>query len=178
MLFIIPYQKVYAASVSQLFHDAIHAITDDVYSLPQRQAWSKAPRSHYYWHKRLSNSQTWLMIDDNQLEQGRAKCCGFINVARDYKNLGYIEHLYVHSDYQHQGIARCLYLCLQEWAVEQGFPRLSVDASKLSKSLFLQQGFKLRHRSYQEKSGQVIMGFLMEKVLDEKRLEPRREPQV
>lgn len=166
MLSIIPYQKAYAASVSQLFHDAIHAITDEAYSLPQRQAWSRGPRSTYHWHKRLSNSQTWLMVDNSQLHEGLPLCCGFINIETDYVHQGYIDSLYVHPQYQHQGVAKRLVLCLLDWACSQQFPLLSVDASILSKPLFLQQGFKQVHRSYQEKSGQVIMGFLMEKVLD------------
>ncbi|MCL1125015.1 GNAT family N-acetyltransferase [Shewanella surugensis] len=165
MLFIIPYTKEYASCVSQLFHDAIHAIDDDVYSVLHQQAWSKAPRSNYHWQKRLSNSQTWLMLDDTQLYQARPRCCGFINVEIGYVSRGYIDSLYVHPNYQHRGIATRLYLCLQDWASAQGFTRLSVDASVLSKPLFLSQGFKQVHRSYQEKSGQVIMGFLMEKGL-------------
>ncbi|WP_299495508.1 GNAT family N-acetyltransferase [uncultured Shewanella sp.] len=169
MLSIIPYQKAYAASISQLFHDAIHHIGEDVYSLEQQRAWSKAPRSNYHWHKRLSKSQTWLMTDNNQLNKGLAQCCGFINVETGFIGRGYIDSLYVHPKYQHQGVGKRLLCCLQEWACLQHYPTLSVDASILSKPLFLQQGFRQMHRSYQEKSGQVIMGFLMEKTLSVKR---------
>ncbi|ABZ75927.1 GCN5-related N-acetyltransferase [Shewanella halifaxensis HAW-EB4] len=165
MLKLIPYRKEYAAEVSVVAHIAINQISDDVYSAEERTAWSFAPRSSYHWHKRLSRSQTWLMIDEQRLASGRAFCCGFINLETDFNSRGYIDSLYVHPDYQGRGVAKRLYSALALWAIEHEYDELFVDASKLSKSLFASMGFKLRHRSYQEKRGVVIMGYYMSKVL-------------
>ncbi|MGS0681803.1 GNAT family N-acetyltransferase [Shewanella sp. 125m-7] len=161
MLKLIPYQKSYAADISVLAHKAINQISDDIYSLDEKMAWSFAPRSQYHWHKRLSRSQTWLMVDDQPIGAGGAFCCGFINLETQFNSRGYIDSLYVHPDYQGQGIAKSLYKALALWATEHNYPELFVDASKLSKPLFESEGFKLRHRSYQEKRGVVIMGFYM-----------------
>ncbi|WOT06188.1 GNAT family N-acetyltransferase [Shewanella youngdeokensis] len=165
MLKIIPYQKCYARQVSQLYHLAINSIENSVYSQAEKQAWSYAPRSEYHWHKRLSRSKSWLMIDDERTQLGLPVCCGMINIETHFHSLGYIDSLYVHPDYQRQGIAAALFNQLQSWARITKVRELSVDASKLSKPLFLTHGFKQRHRSYQEKRGQIIMGFLMSKPL-------------
>lgn len=165
MLKLIPYRKEYAAAVSDVVHTAINQITDDVYSAEERMAWSFAPRSSYHWHKRLSRSQTWLMIDEQRIESGRAFCCGFINLETDFNSRGYIDSLYVHPDFQGQGVARRLYSALALWAIEHEYAELSVDASILSKPLFEAMGFKMKHRSYQEKRGVVIMGYYMSKAL-------------
>lgn len=165
MLRIISYSKRYAVQVSHLFHLAINAIDDDVYSLAEKQAWSHSPRSSYHWHKRLSRSKTWLMIDDERNVEGVPLCCGFINLETDFNTRGYIDSLYVHPDFQHQGIAAALFVQLQTWATTANIRDLSVDASKLSKPIFLSHGFRIHHRSYQEKRDQIIMGYLMSKAL-------------
>lgn len=165
MLKLIPYQKQYATQVSQLFHRAINAIDEDVYSKIEQQAWSYSPRSRYHWHKRLTRSKTWLMIDSTQYHDGASLCCGVINLETQFDSRGYIDSLYVHPDFQHQGIATALLAELEAWAIAANIDSLSVDASKLSKPLFLAHGFKQLHRSYQEKRGQIIMGFLMRKPL-------------
>ncbi|MCL1093681.1 GNAT family N-acetyltransferase [Shewanella kaireitica] len=165
MLKIIPYHKHYAAQVSQLFHLAINAIDEDVYPKIEQQAWSYSPRSSYHWHKRLTRSKTWLMIDSAQHLDGVPLCCGVINLETHYHSRGYIDSLYVHPNFQHQGIAAALLTELEVWAIAANIETLSVDASKLSKPLFLAHGFKQLHRSYQDKRGQIIMGFLMSKPL-------------
>lgn len=165
MLRIIPYSKCYALQVSQLFHLAINAIDDDVYSFAEKQAWSFAPRSSYHWHKRLSRSKAWLMIDESRDVQGNPLCCGMVNLETHFHSRGYIDSLYVHPSFQHQGIAAALFSQLQTWAISANISHLSVDASKLSKPLFLSHGFRLHHRSYQEKRGQIIKGYLMSKAL-------------
>ena len=167
MLKLIPYQKSYAAEVAILAHIAICDVSDSVYSEEEKSAWSFAPRSAYHWHKRLSKSQTWLMVDDKHIGAGKAFCCGFINLETQFNSRGYIDSLYVHPDYQRRGIAKQLYVALEQWASLQKIDELSVDASKVSKPLFESVGFKVRHRSYQEKRGVVIMGYYMLKQLIE-----------
>ncbi len=164
-LSLIPYRACYAQSVSQIFHDAIHYIDDEIYSKEQKRAWSPKPRSSYHWHKRLTRSKTWLVVDEAMIEGAHPKCCGFINVETHFNNRGYIDSLYVHPAYQHSGIGHTLYEALEVWALEQQYPSLTVDASLLSKWLFLSHGFKVQHKSYQEKLGQIFMGFLMSKAL-------------
>ncbi|MDB2387285.1 GNAT family N-acetyltransferase [Shewanella sp.] len=164
MLTIIPYHRMYAAQVSQLCHVAINAIDDSQYSEADRRAWSFAPRSDYHWHKRLTRTQTWLMVDEQP--DAPTQCCAVINLETHFHRRGYIDSLYVAPQYQHQGVAKALLTVLENWALQAGIDCLSVDASKLSKPLFLAHGFKQRRRSYQEKNGQVIMGFLMYKSLN------------
>ena len=165
MYSVIPYRAAYAQSISQLFHDAIHAIDEAQYSLADKSAWSAKPRSAYHWHKRMTRSKAWLVIDTRAMHDGLPLCCGFINIEMGFHSRGYIDSLYVHPEYQGKGVAKVLYQALELWSREQGYKELSVDASRLSKPLFLAYGFNVNHRSYQEKLGQVIMGYLMSKSL-------------
>ena len=83
-------------------------------------------------------------------------CCGFINVETHFTHQGYVDGLYIHPDYQAKGLGERAYLVLEAWAKAQGYARLSVDASYLSKGLFTRMGFIQIQRSYQQKLGQVI----------------------
>lgn len=163
MYSVIPYQAAYAQSVSQLFHDAIHAIDESQYCAADKSAWSAKPRSAYHWHKRMSQTKAWLVVDSSVISAGKPVCCGFINIETGYHSQGYIDSLYVHPAHQGQGVAKSLYEAMESWARAQGYTELTVDASRLSKSLFLSYGFKVNHKSYQEKLGQIIMGYLMSK---------------
>ncbi|MCG9713309.1 GNAT family N-acetyltransferase [Shewanella insulae] len=165
MIKIVPYRKGYGVVVSEVYHLAVHAIDEAHYSGAQKRAWSRAPRSGYHWHKRLTRSQAWLAVDTARLVGEQPCCVGFINVETHYASRGYIDSLYVHPDYQGQGIARQLLQQLASWAVSQGMLELSVDASSLSRPLFMAEGFRPRHKRYQEKAGQIFMAYYLVKPL-------------
>jgi len=165
MLSVVPYQSKFAAQVSLIFHHAIEHIPETMYPIEQKQAWSFAPRSAYHWHKRMSRTQAWLVVDDSLLLNGLEKCVGFINLETHFQHRGYIDSLYVLPAYQGKRVATSLYLAMEAWAQKQGISHLYVDASKLSKSLFLAHGFTLKHKSYQEKRGQILQSFYLTKAL-------------
>lgn len=165
MYSVIPYQAGYALQVSRLYHNAVQQIAECHYSAAQKQAWSAAPRSTYHWHKRLTRSAAWLMVDTEQCVGEQWLCVGFINVETHYYSRGYIDSLYVLPEYQGRGIARALYQAVEQWALQTGVNRLSVDASRVSHGLFMSQGFNLHHKRYQEKCGQVFQAFYLSKTL-------------
>ncbi|NLQ22923.1 GNAT family N-acetyltransferase [Shewanella sp. S-1] len=157
-----PYQSCYAREVSELFHLCVHSITHVRYSQAQLMAWSAAPRSAKHWHLRLSRSKAWVVLAIDEATASSV-CCGFINVETHFPRQGYLDSLYIHPDYQGQGLGERAYLVLEAWAKAQGYVRLSLDASYLSKGLFTRMGFIQIQRSYQQKLGQVIPSFYMEK---------------
>lgn len=165
MIKIIPYHKGYATAVSHLYHQAVQAIDETHYSKAQKDAWSQAPRSGYHWHKRLTRSQAWLAVDTQRLQGGLPLCVGFVNVETHYRSRGYIDSLYVHPDYQGLGVGTELVRHLEDWAYSQAIETLSVDASCLSRPLFIARGFTLRHKCYQEKLGQVFMAYYLVKSM-------------
>lgn len=160
---VIPYGPEYALQVSRLYHSSVQAIDETYYNAAQKQAWSRAPRSAYHWHKRLSRSQAWLMVETEQRVGDGYLCIGLINVETHFKSRGYIDSLYVLPGHQGKGVATALYKELEEWAKTFAVERLSVDASKLSKRFFLSQGFSLHHNRYQEKCGQIFQAFFLSK---------------
>ena len=164
---IMPYQGCYAQDVSMIFHDAVQSIKHKCYSEPQLRAWSHQPRSVQFWDLRLRRTQSWLLLNyDSANPQQTPLCCGFINLETHFFSRGYIDCLYVHPKYQGQGFASQLFCIAQNWARSQNYAALTVDASYLSKGLFLKHGFEVKFKSYQPKSGQMLPGFFMKKALN------------
>ncbi|GGP39318.1 N-acetyltransferase [Shewanella algicola] len=156
---IVDFSPVYAQQVSELYHMAIQHIRHPRYPQAKLDAWSSSPRSSKFWQLKYQRNRAWLAVDSTQ------QVIGFISVETHFKQQGYIDCLYVAPAWQHQGIARALYLQLQAWVQQQRYPVLSVDASYLSKGLFEQHGFVLKQVSYQHKLGQTFNGFYMQKTL-------------
>ncbi|WP_037440905.1 GNAT family N-acetyltransferase [Shewanella mangrovi] len=148
------HHRHYAAQIATLYHQAVHAQSGGFYSQQQCAAWSSAPRSHKFWQLRLKHAEAWLALDHQQ-------CIGFIQLERRYHDRGYVSCLYVAPAYQRRGVAATLIRQAQAWSRTAGWLRLTTDASLQSQSVFARQGFVRRHKSYQEKRGQQLLGFKM-----------------
>lgn len=158
--------RLYAHDLSRLYHDSVQHCANGIYSQAQCDAWSFAPRSDYYWFKQLSRNKSWLALTQPQSSSAQERVCmGFVSMATRFQERGYIEHLYVAPHYQRQGIAIELLNQLECWAVAQNYRQLTTDASALSKAAFLRQGFHIKHKTYQQKRGQILQGFYMVKTL-------------
>ena len=57
----------------------------------------------------------------------------------------YFDFLYVHKDYQRQGIADNLYTEIQAKAIKQGTTLLTADVSITARPFFEKKGFKIIH---------------------------------
>jgi GNAT superfamily N-acetyltransferase len=138
--------------IANLYHSAVTAIDDARYSAAQRLAWSAAPRSGRYWQLRLKRAQAWVMLKG--CEQSPL-CVGFVLLETTFRE----------RDSQRQGVASSLIEAAKKWALTQGYHHLTTDASALSKPVFERAGFRLRHKSYQEKSGQMFGSYFMKLIL-------------
>lgn len=157
---IVPYQSKYASAVSELFHLCVHNIKHERYPQVLLNAWSHAPRSAKHWHLRLTRSQAWTLVVTDPTSLNKI-CIGFINVETDFHHRGDIDSLYIHPDWQRQGLGQLAYCHLESWALLQGYTCLKVDASYLSRGLFAKMGFTQVQRSYQQKLGMVLPSFYM-----------------
>jgi len=84
--------------------------------------------------------------------------------------------LYTHKDFQRCGVARSLYLHLENEARKQGIKRLYVEASFLAKPFFEKHNFKLVKENIVHKNGIEIINFTMEKSIASEAWKPREMP--
>ena len=157
-MYLAKYHSSFAYQISLLFHQAVQNIDRTIYSQPQLDAWSFAPRSAQYWHNRLKHMYCLVMLHE-------ARCIGFIAMDTHFKQQGYIAHLYIAPEFLGQGVATQLYESVQQYAQSQHYAQLMVDASSLSAPLFGRHGFIRQSRCYQLQRGQMLSALVMRKSL-------------
>ena len=80
--------------LAQLFYDTVHAVNKADYSGEQLDAWADGAVDLDAWDAFFRKHHTVIAEKDGQI-------VGFGDISEE----GYLDRLYVHKDYQHQGIA-------------------------------------------------------------------------
>lgn len=125
------YQRQDLKEMILLFHNTVQKINSKDYGPAQVNVWAKSIDTidENVWHQQFDSSNSFVAIKDDQI-------VGFINI---YNN-GYLDKLYVHHDYQQQGIATAL--CdIAESVITNS---IKVDSSITAYKFFLNRGYKLQ----------------------------------
>jgi putative acetyltransferase len=145
-----------AASLAEIFHEAVHTIGSKDYSPSQTHAWSPAPVSAETFLARISDTRfVFVAVDDKDTP------LGFIELEAD----GHIDCFYCHPDFAGTGVGNALYARLEEAALQAGLARLYTEASEAARRFFLKAGFKVIERRDFEYNGAEIHNYLMENRL-------------
>jgi putative acetyltransferase len=139
-----------AKDIADLFHRSVHAISTDVYSPEQLEAWSPSPPDYTMWTERLEKIRPFVATIEGVV-------IGFIELEPD----GHIDCLYVHPDYQGQGVAKTLFNYAKNVAIENGCQTMYVEASKIAKSFFLKMGFEIQAENRVIKNDQALINYSM-----------------
>jgi putative acetyltransferase len=119
------------AEMQKMFVDTISTICIEDYSPEQIKVWISLTENTQRWTDKLT-SQYFLVAElDN-------KIVGYASL----ENNDYLDLLYVHKDYQRQGIADRLYSEIEKEAIKRKATVLSSDVSKTARRFFEQKGFE------------------------------------
>lgn len=106
------------------------------------------------WKDSMSNNITFVALIDG-------KIVGFSDMTQK----GHLDRLYVHKDFQGQGIASSLVNVLESEARRLGLTELDTDASITAKSFFEHHGYQLVQSQCVERKGIKLVNFKMIKEL-------------
>ena len=149
-----PYHSSKAQEIADLFSLAVHAISPEIYTLEEKQAWARVPPDYAVWQARLAEKQPLLaMLND--------KVIGFIELDPD----GHIDCMYTHPEHQRQGVGAALYAQTLVEAKKLQLQRLYVEASYLAKPFCEQRGFKVLNKNKFKRGEVTLINFTMEKHL-------------
>jgi len=143
-----------AAAAAELYFASIRQGTGRHYDRAQRQAWAPEVPNTAVWGERLAKNIT-LMADD---AQGLA---GFISLRPD----GYLDLAFVRPDLMGKGVAKRLYLRIEQDALARGLTALSTDASELARSFFEGQNWQVVAKQHPVRSGIRLTNYRMTKTL-------------
>lgn len=137
-----------------LFSGTIETVCANDYNNEQIVAWISSVNNTGRWH-RLIEDQYFIVAVLNQ------KIVGFASLAHG----DYIDVLYVHKDFQRQGIAQQLYNALETEATTHKNTILTADVSKTAKPFFEANGFKVIAEQIQIRTEVEIPNYNMRKDL-------------
>ncbi|MCB9276592.1 MAG: GNAT family N-acetyltransferase [Lewinellaceae bacterium] len=140
--------------IRALFRETVLTATAQAYDEHQRLAWASGWAGQARWEQRLREQYFLVTKQKGQL-------VGFASIRPD----GYLDVLYVHRDFQRQGIARKLYEELEAEARRSGVAWLETDASITARPFFEKMGFAVLAEQQKAISAVVLTNYRMRKTL-------------
>lgn len=147
-----PYQASDLQAVIQLFKEAVAAINIRHYSTEQIAVWTDI--DPIKWHAKLAEMIVFVAEINSVI-------VGFADMTRE----GYLDHLYVHKDYQARWVSLHLFRAIEKAAKELGLNKITTDCSITAKVPAERMGFKVIKEQVVEKNGMKFINFHMEKKL-------------
>ena len=152
-----PYHKAHLKEMVSLFFETIHNIPVKDYTPKQLDAWAGKTLENIdfsSWGNRFATSYTLVAKKGGQI-------IGFGNLAQS--NL--VDCLYVHQNFQRQKVATTLLLGLENKVSSLGVSTLQAHVSITALPFFRSKGFKVIKKQYNPRKDEVLVNYLMEKVL-------------
>lgn len=142
------YKPVDCRALAELFYETVHSVNARDYTEEQLNVWATGNVDLAGWNQSFLEHVT-LVAE----EQGRI--IGFA----DMDKTGYLDRLYVHRDYQRQGVAAAL--CDRLEAAVSG--DITTHASITARPFFEKRGYCVRKEQQVERQGIRLTNFVMEK---------------
>lgn len=136
--------------LAKLFYETVHCVNAADYTTVQLDAWATGEVDLDGWNGSFLTHQT-LIAEKN----------GMIVGFGDMDESGYLDRLYVHKDYQRQGIATAICDALE---IASGAYMFTTHASTTARLFFEHRGYKVVKEQQVERRGIMLTNFVMEKV--------------
>lgn len=139
--------------IKELFVGTIASVCQIDYNTEQIEVWKSSINNIDRWNNLIINQYFIVAEIDKEI-------VGFASL--DHGN--YIDMLYVHKDFQRQGIAQRLYDHLEHKSKYLNMETLTADVSKTAKPFFERNGFTTIARQVQVRSAVEIVNYKMQKT--------------
>ena len=145
------YEARDADGVAQVFFDAVHIGTRDVYDAAQRRVWGQDTPDPAAWQARLAPHQSFVAVRDGEV-------VGFMTLEAS----GRIAYAFVAPDVAGQGVGRRLYGAVLEAAGALGLRILRTEASLKARPFFERLGWRTIAEQVVSRDGVSLTNVRME----------------
>lgn len=142
------YQPLDCEGLAELFYNTVHTVNAKDYTKEQLDVWATGIVDLEKWNHSFMEHYTLVAVDGEMI-------IGF----GDIDKTGYLDRLFVHSDYQGKGIATAI--CEQLEQTVQG--SIFTHASITARPFFEKRGYKVVKEQQVERQGVFLTNFAMEK---------------
>ena len=136
-----------------LFYETVHSVNSKDYSQAELDAWAPIDEKESKmksWKESLGQNITFVAKTND-------KVVGFSELTQT----GYLDRLFVHKDYQGQGIATALVDMLESEAKKLNLLEIDVDASITAKPFFEHRGYNIVCSQTVERKGVKLTNYKM-----------------
>lgn len=145
------YQSSDCRQLTDLFYQTVHTINARDYSKEQLDAWADGNIDLAEWDQSFLSHHTLVCFIHDLI-------VGF----GDMDETGYLDRLFVHKDYQGQGVASVI---CDELEKSVKVNKIMTHASITAKPFFEKRGYKTVKKQQVMKNGVFFVNYVMEKML-------------
>lgn len=145
----LPSDCVYMA---EMFYQTVHTVNAKDYTQEQLDVWATGDVDLTEWDKSFSAHDTVVTVIQDRI-------VGF----GDMDQSGYLDRLYVHKDFQRQGIASAICDALEHGIDAE---KITTHASITAKPFFKQRGYKVIRKQQVIRGGISLTNYVMEKMVN------------
>ena len=153
-------RKFHDSDVSQmvsLFYETVHSVNKQHYTQQQLDVWAPRDEEVLKW-------TTWkdsFNLNVTYIAEINGNIVGFADMTQE----GHLDRLYIHRDFQRQGIASSLVDNLESEARQRGLIAMDTEASITARPFFEHQGYQITESQVVERKGVSLENFKMVKNL-------------
>lgn len=142
------YQQSDCKVLAELFYHTVHTVNAKDYTEEQLNAWATGEVDLEKWNQSFQEHDSFVAVEN-----------GMIVGFGDIDHTGYLDRLYVHADYQGQGIATAICDRLEQMVEEN----ITTHASVTARPFFENRGYHVIKEQQVERKGIVLTNFVMQK---------------
>lgn len=140
------YQSSDCDKMAEFFYNTVHTINAKDYSKEQLDVWATGQIDLKNWDQSFQEHYSVVAVND-----------GIIVGFGDIDRKGYLDRLFVHTDYQRKGIASDICNCLEQ--AVQG--NIVTHASITVRPFFERRGYKVVKEQQVERQGIFLTNYVM-----------------
>ena len=142
------YKQSDCRMLTDLFYHTVHTVNAKDYTKEQLDVWADGKADLKKWNRLLQEHYSIVAVENETI-------AGF----GDIDLTGYLDHLFVHADYQGKGIATAI--CDQLEQAVQG--NITTHASITAKAFFEKRGYGVLKEQQVERQGIFLTNYVMVK---------------
>lgn len=142
-------------ALKELYQNTVLTINRKDYTAEEVEDWASCADDTAHLIENLKEQHYVVAENEN------GEMTGFASVNEE----GYIHAMFIHKDYQHQGIATSLYNHLEAYAKEKGAKKLTSEVSITARPFFEKQGFKVDQEQKRKANQLSLTNYKMSKQL-------------
>lgn len=140
--------------MKELFRGTIMNVCANEYDAEQRAVWASSSEKTERWENLIKEQYVLLAIKEGVI-------VGFGSLL----NGDYLDFMYVHKEYQRQGIADALLNALEAEAMRQNTTVITSDISKTARPFFEKKGYVVDAEQQNPKGEVVLVNYKMKKEI-------------